>query len=50
MLFACNEDDSNKLPAPVIGKYRSPHCFKNVKRLPTKYEVNTNSWMTTKIF
>jgi hypothetical protein len=25
-------------------------CFKNVKRLPTKYEDNTNSWMTTKMF
>jgi hypothetical protein len=21
----------------------------NVKKLPTKYEANTNSWMTTKI-
>jgi hypothetical protein len=47
--LACNTDCSEKLPPLVIGKYKSPYCFKNVKRLPTKYEANTNSWMI-KIF
>jgi hypothetical protein len=46
----CNSDFSGKLPPVVTGKCRSPLCFKNAKRLPTKYEANTNSWMTNKIF
>jgi hypothetical protein len=50
VLLACNADGSDKLPPLVIGKYRSPRCFKNVRRLPTKYKANTNSWMTTEIF
>jgi hypothetical protein len=29
--------------------YKSPHCFKNVNRLPREYEANTNSWMNTNI-
>lgn len=41
-----------KHPTLVAGKYvyKSPYCFKNVKRLPIKYEANTNSWMATKTF
>jgi hypothetical protein len=50
VLLMCNADGSYKLPPLVIGKYKSPHCFKNVKSLLTKYEANTNSWMTTEIF
>jgi hypothetical protein len=50
VLFARNADGSDKLPPLVTEKYRSPHCFKNVRRLPTKYEANINSWITTKIF
>jgi hypothetical protein len=43
VLLACNADGNDKLPPLVTGKYKSPHCFKNVKRLPTNYEANTNS-------
>jgi hypothetical protein len=50
VLLACNANGSNKLPSLISGKYKSPHCFKNVKRLPTKYEANTKSLMTTNIF
>jgi hypothetical protein len=50
VLLACNADGSDKLAPLVNGKYRSPHCFKNINRLPTKYEANTNSWMNTNIF
>jgi hypothetical protein len=35
---------------PSLFEILSPHCFKNVKRLPTKYEANTNSCMTTELF
>jgi hypothetical protein len=50
VFITCNANGSDKLPPLVIGKCKSPCCFKDVKRLPTKYEANTNSWMTTKIF
>jgi hypothetical protein len=50
VFLACNADGSDKLSPLVIGKYKNPCCFKNVKRLPTKYEANTDSWMTIKIF
>jgi hypothetical protein len=50
VLHACNVDGSDKLPPLVTKKYKIPHCFNSVKRLPTKYEANTYSWMTTKIF
>jgi hypothetical protein len=41
---------SDKLPTPLTGKYKIPQYFKNVKRLPTKFEANTNSWVNNKIF
>jgi hypothetical protein len=50
VLLMCNADGSDKLSPLVTGKHRSPRCFKNVMRLPTKYEANINSWMTTKIY
>ena len=50
VLLACNADGSDKLPPLVTGKYTSPHCFKNVKNLPAKYDANTYSWINTKIF
>jgi hypothetical protein len=34
----------------LTGKYKIPCCFKDIRRLPPKYEPSTNSWMTTKIF
>jgi hypothetical protein len=50
VFLACNTDSSNTLPPVVNGKYKGSHCFKNIKRLPAKYEANTNSLITTKIF
>jgi hypothetical protein len=50
VLLACNADGTDKLPPMVIGKYKNPRCFKNVRTLPTKYEANKNSWITAKLF
>jgi hypothetical protein len=50
VLLVSNTDGSAKLPPLVTGKYESPCCLKNVERQPTKYEANTNPWLTTKIF
>jgi hypothetical protein len=49
---SCNADGSDKLTPLVIGKYWSPYCCKdsNINKYNIKYEANTNSWMTTKIF
>ncbi|XP_048189609.1 tigger transposable element-derived protein 4 [Perognathus longimembris pacificus] len=45
-----NMDGSEKLPLLVIGKNRSPHCFKDLKSLPVYYEANRMAWMTPDIF
>jgi hypothetical protein len=45
-----NSDGSDKLVPIVIGKSPKPRCFKNIKRLPTKYHTNNKAWMTTNIF
>jgi hypothetical protein len=42
-------DGSDKLLSLVTKKILSPCCYRNVKRLPPKYETNTNSFMI-KIF
>ena len=45
LLLACNADDNNE---PLVnGKYRSPHCLNNVKKLKIKYVASRSSWITT---
>ncbi|XP_037783522.1 tigger transposable element-derived protein 6-like [Penaeus monodon] len=39
-----------KLPMFVIGKSKSPRCFKNIKHLPTQYTSQKKSWMSSEIF
>lgn len=43
-------DGSNKVPPLLTDKYRSLHCFENVRKLPTKYNANTNFWINIVIF
>jgi len=50
VLLDCSVDGTEKLLPPVTGKYNKPHCFRNVKKLPTKYTANSNSWMTSTTF
>lgn len=40
---------SEKLTPIVIGKFKQPRCFKNVKNLPVVYEANRTAWMTGNI-
>ena len=47
VLLCVNSDGSDKQVPIVIGKSPKPRCFKNVKKLPTKYDVNSKAWMTT---
>ncbi|XP_037781980.1 jerky protein-like [Penaeus monodon] len=39
-----------KLPMFVIGKSKSPRCFKNIKHLTTQYTLQKKSWMSSEIF
>ncbi|XP_051012804.1 tigger transposable element-derived protein 4 [Acomys russatus] len=45
-----NMDGSEKLPLLIIGKNRTPRCFKGIKSLPVYYEANRMAWMTATIF
>ena len=50
VMVCANMSGTDKLPLLVIGKYANPRCFKNLKTLPTQYESNKKSWMTSDIF
>ena len=39
-----------KLPMFVIGKSKSPRCFKNIKHLPCRYSSQNKSWMDSILF
>ena len=39
-----------KLPMFVIGKLKSPRCFKNIKHLPCRYCSQNKSWMDSILF
>ena len=40
----------DKIPMFVIGKSKSPRCFKGVKRLPCRYRNQNKSWMDSVLF
>jgi hypothetical protein len=50
VLLCVNSDGSDKQVPIVIGKSPKPRCFKNIKKLPSKYHVNKKAWMNTDIF
>jgi hypothetical protein len=50
ILLCTNSTGTDKLLPLVIGKYRSPRCFKNVHNLPCEYHHNAKAWMTGEIF
>lgn len=45
VLLACSVSGTDKLPPLVNGKSKRAHCFKNVKKLPTKYGAKRNGWV-----
>ncbi|NWX15724.1 TIGD4 protein, partial [Aegotheles bennettii] len=50
LVVGANMDGSEKLGLLVIGKTKSPGCFKDVKSLPVDYEANDMAWMTSEMF
>ena len=47
VLVYANMSGSEKLPLLTIGKFKKPRCFRGVTCLPTEYEANTSTWMTS---
>lgn len=50
ILVAANMTGTEKIKLLVIGKAKSPRCFKNVKSLPVDYESNSKAWMLASLF
>jgi hypothetical protein len=50
VLLCVNNDGSDKQVPIVIGKSSKPRCFKDVKKLPIKYQAKSKAWMMTEIF
>jgi len=40
VLLGANADGRDKLRPLIIGKFKKPRCFKNIKNFPTGYEAN----------
>ena len=49
VMVAANMDGSEKLPLLVVGKSKSPRCFRGIS-LPVAYNNSKNAWMTSAIF
>ena len=51
-MVACNQDDSDKLPLLVIGKYAWPRCLRNTNMdlLPVKYKSQKNPWTDNTLY
>ncbi|NXL91996.1 TIGD4 protein, partial [Alectura lathami] len=43
-------DGSEKLPLLVVGRSKSPRCFRNARSPPVDYEANGTAWMTSGVF
>ena len=39
-----------RLPMFVIGKSKTPRCFKGVKHIPCRYRAQKKSWMNSELF
>jgi hypothetical protein len=50
IMLACSADGSDRLAPVVIGTGENHCCFKNVRKLPTKYVASRKAWVTQSIF
>ncbi|NXT92075.1 TIGD4 protein, partial [Anhinga rufa] len=50
IVVGANMDGSEKLPLLVIGKTKSPCCFKDLESPPVDYEANDMAWVTSEVF
>jgi hypothetical protein len=49
VLLTCNMAGTIKMKQLVIGKSKSPECFKGVKNFPVECTHNASAWMTASI-
>ena len=49
-VMVCASMIGEKVPLLVIGKFKNPRCFKNVRSLPITYKANTRAWMISELF
>ena len=48
--FAAANSIGSKLPMSVIGKVKNPRYFKNIKKLPYRYQSQRKRWMDSVLF
>ena len=48
--LAAANANGEKLPMFIIGKSKSPRCFKNLKQLPCRYRGQQKSWLDSDLF
>ena len=49
-VLAAANGNGEKLPMFIIGKSKSPRCFKNLNQLPCRYIGQKKSWMDSDLF
>jgi hypothetical protein len=50
VMVCSNMSGTQKLPLWVIGKSRTPRCFRGVMHLPVTWKWNSKAWMTSALF
>ena len=48
--MAAGNVKGERLPMFVIGKAKTPRCFKGVKSIPCRYRAQPKSWMSSELF
>ena len=48
--MAADNVNGERLPMFVIGKSKTPRCFKGVKNVPCRYRAQPKSWISSELF
>ena len=48
--MATGNVNGKRLPIFVIGKSKTPRCFKGVKNVPRHYRTQPKSWISSELF
>ena len=49
-IFIATNAEGDKLKPIVIGKFKTPRCFRGKSRVPVIYRYNSRAWMTSDIW
>lgn len=50
VLLCANMSGTEKLPLWVVGKFKTPRCFRGTTYLPVTWRWNSKAWMTSALF